>query len=300
MKKMNRRGFRLMALMISVLLLLAGCTSQTPEVPQIRIPSPTEVPADYSVPAQDYASVQTNIIQGYGVRQEADLTIAYVAAAGSELHPLRGNSRDLSSINRLVFESVVDLDENMQPAPQLADRWEYDGEAWTFYLRQGIVFHDGSPLTAYDVVASLEDIQMNEATSPYADRIKYIREMDALDDHTLRVVGNGVVYMTLYAMTFPVVQRFSLNSALPRGTGPYWYIHYDAYNMLRLERNPIWWKRQPAINSINCIRYNETADALTALATNEADLMATRDASGALSRQLSDRMTLDYTTVTWE
>ncbi len=298
MRKHADRRIQLFALALVLLFLLAGCT-QEPAAPQMHIPAVTRTPQMTSVPMQDYGYSQASVIQGTGV-QEADLTIGYVAAGGSDLHPLRGNSRDLNSINHLVFESVVELDENLQPAPLLADRWEFDGEAWIFYLRSGIVFHDGAPLTAHDVVASYMDIQLNEVTSPYAERIRYIQEMSAVDDHTLRVVGNGVGYMVLYAMTFPVVQQYSLDSALPRGTGPYWYIRYDAYSMLRLERNPIWWKRQPYITSINCIRYDEPVDALSALATNEIDVMATRNAAGALSRQLSDRTTLDYATVTWE
>ena len=299
MKKHADRRLRLTALAL-ILLLLAGCAN-TQTAPQIQIPAATEIPAATSVPAQDYISGQASVVQGTSSGLEAaDLTVGYVAASGSDLHPLRGNSRDLSSINHLVFESVVELDENLQPTPLLADRWEFDGEAGIFYLREGIVFHDGSPLTAHDVVSSFLDIQLNEATSPYADRIQYIQQMDAVDDHTLRVVGNGVGYMVLYAMTFPVVQRYSLDSALPRGTGPYWYIRYDSTSMLRLESNPLWWKRQPYITSINCIRYDETAEALTALATGEIEVMATRDSSAALSRQLSDRTTLDYTTVTWE
>ena len=298
-KHLNVRS-RLFALALTVMLVLTGCSggNQT-TTPQIRIPAATGKPESGYAPAQEYTSGQTRVTQGTG-RQAADLSVAYVAAAGSDLHPLRGNSRDLSSINRLVFESVVELDETLQPVPQLADRWEFDGEAWLFYLRQGIVFHDGSPLTAHDVVASFIDIQLNEAVSPYADRIQYIQEMSAVDDYTVRVIGNGVSYMVLYAMVFPVVQRWSLDSQLPRGTGPYWYIRYDSYSMLRLESNPLWWKRQPYIESINCIRFDDTADALTALSTGEADVLATREAAGALSRQLSDRMTLDYATVTWE
>lgn len=301
MKEKTNGLLRLTALLATLMLLLSGCSAERQTTQQMQIPTVTEEPYSEAAPAQEYMAGQASVIQSNsGVIQEADLTVAYVAAPGSDLHPLRGNSRDLNSINQLVFESVVELDENLQPAPLLADRWEFDGESWIFYLREGIVFHDGSPLTAYDVVASLEDIQLNEGTSPYADRIKYIREMDALDERTLQVKGNGVGYMVLYAMTFPVVQRFSLNSTLPRGTGPYWYIRYDSFSMLRLERNPLWWKRQPSIASINCIRYDETADALTALATGQADVVATRDSAGALSRQLSDRATLDYATVTWE
>ena len=300
MKKQNGR-IRLAAMLLAVLFMLAGCGAEQQSIPQMQIPAATQATYSEAAPAQNYASNQTSVVQsGSGTQQSADLTVAYVAAAGSDLHPLRGNSRDLNSINQLVFESVVELDENLQPAPLLADRWEYDGTSFTFYLREGIVFHDGSPLTAYDVAASLEDIQLNEGVSPYADRVKYIREMNVLDERTLQVTGNGMGYMVLYAMTFPVVQRFSLNSLMPRGTGPYWYIRYDSFSMLRLERNPLWWKRQPEISSINCLRYNETADALTALAIGEVDIVATRESAGALSRQLSDRTTLDYATVTWE
>ena len=300
MKRNADRRIRLTALMLTVLMMLSGCSSKEPQTPQIKIPVATEKPASNAAPAQNYTSGQVNVRPGVSAQRDADLTIAYVAAGGTDLHPLRGNSRDLNSINRLVFESVVELDENLQPTPLLADRWEFDGEAWIFYLRQGVVFHDGSPLTAYDVVASFEDILLNEATSPYADRMQYIQEMSAIDEHTVRVVGNGVSYMVLYAMDFPVVQRWSLDSSLPRGTGPYWYIRYDSVTMLRLESNPIWWKRQPYIGSISCIRYDDTGEALKALATGEIDVMATRDSAGALSRQLSDRMTLDYATVTWE
>ncbi len=302
MKKYIGWRKRCVALLLGVLLLLGGC-AQKEDIPQIQIPAATQTPSDSGfAPAQNYnnSSGQSNVIEGTMQQSTADLTIGYVAAPGSDLHPLRGNSKDLNSINHLVFESVVELDETQQPVPLLADRWEYDGIAWTFYLRQGIVFHDGSPLTAYDVIASWEDILLNESVSPYAARVSYIQEMSAIDDHTLRVVGNDIAYMTLYAMTFPVVQRYSLDSELPRGTGPYWYIRYDSYTMLRLERNPLWWKRQPYIGSINCLRYDETVDAVTALSTGEIEVLATREAAGALSRQLSDRTTLDYSTITWE
>lgn len=297
MKRHDGRRLKFAALLLAALL-TAGCARST-EAPLLQTPGTQEPQAQSTaVPAPGLSAPEVPVTVAGEVK--ADLTVGYVAASGTELHPIRGNSRDLDSLNHLVFESVVELDENLSPVPLLADRWEYSDGAWIFYLREGIVFHDGSPLTAQDVVASLEDIQINEATSPYAGRIKYIREIYALDDRTLQVMGNGTAYMTLYAMTFPVVQQYSLNSSLPKGTGPYWYTRYDATSSLRLERNPLWWKRQPDIAAIDCIRFDETADEMTALAMGQIDVMATRDPAGALSRQLSDRTTLDYTTVTWE
>jgi peptide/nickel transport system substrate-binding protein len=58
----------------------------------------------------------------------------------------------------MVFEPFVDADTFMQPVPVLAESWESnaDGSEWTFHVRQGVKFHDGSPLTAEDVVYSFK------------------------------------------------------------------------------------------------------------------------------------------------
>ena len=101
-------------------------------------------------------------------------------------------------------------------------------------------------------------------------------------------------------MTFPVVQRNTLTDTLPRGTGPYWYIGYAQDISVRLERNPLWWKRQPNLASVVAVRYADTADALEGLQTGEIDTLGTRSASAAISRHLSDLSCLDYTTCTYE
>lgn len=290
---MNQRLTRAAALLLAVLVLLTGCGSKSTTQPVVLItPAPTE-----SVPG---ATVQPG--GDVSVSSGASLSVGYVAAQGSDLHPLRGNARDLSSLNSLVFESLVELDENRQPAALLCDRWEYSTEegVWYFYLRDGIVFHDGSPLTADDVVASYEDIIINSEISPYYNRVRYLNEVSAVDNLTVKVVTGTYGYMTLYAMTFPIVQRYTLDAQYPKGTGPYWYVSYNSWGLLRLEANPLWWKKQPAIRSIDVKRYDEVSEAMEALTTGAIDMFPTTSSSAALSRQLSDRTTMDYTTLTWE
>ena len=58
------------------------------------------------------------------------------------------------SLNQLVFESVVELDETQKPVPLLADSWTVQGNVWTFRMRQGVQFHNGMECLAQDVVAS--------------------------------------------------------------------------------------------------------------------------------------------------
>lgn len=58
----------------------------------------------------------------------------------------------------MIYDTLFAMDEDFKPQPQMVDTWTTsdDGLTWTFVLRDGLKFHDGAPVTATDVVASLE------------------------------------------------------------------------------------------------------------------------------------------------
>src|SRR5207237_2186234 len=58
----------------------------------------------------------------------------------------------------LIFNGLVQLDDNLQIQPELAQSWErsVDGLLWTFHLRSHLTFSDGTPLTSKDVAYSLD------------------------------------------------------------------------------------------------------------------------------------------------
>ena len=232
--------------------------------------------------------------------QTADAIIGYVAPEGSSMNPMKCTEWSLLSLNQLVFESVVDLDENLKPAPMLADSWEHDGKNWTFKLRSGIQFHNGAPLSAYDVVRSFESLVASYVENPYFGRLQTIESMDAVDSTTVSVVGKTTGLRTLYAMNFPVMQYGTLEDEVPRGTGPYWLIKRDFDDTIRLEANPLWWKKQPAIRSVLLKRYEDAGDALQAIQTNQIQMLSTNSPKAAFSRKLSDLTCMDYTTLTYE
>ncbi len=231
----------------------------------------------------------------------ADVRIGYVAQPGASLNPFVCNEQDLVSLNQLVFEPLVTLDENQQPAPMLADSWTHEGTEWTFTLRSGITFHNGASLTAYDVEATFNQFIAIGSGNPYSARLdRYIESMIALDERTLSVTARYAGYITLYAMNFPVVQSSTLNDPLPRGTGPFWYTRYDTDSAVRIEANPLWWQQQPTVASVAFRHYAEIGDALEGLQTGEVDMLATRSTDAALLRRLSNLTALDYGTTTYE
>jgi peptide/nickel transport system substrate-binding protein len=58
----------------------------------------------------------------------------------------------------LIYDTLFAMDESFKPQPQMIDTWEVSDDAmtWTFNLRDGLLFHDGAPVTSADVIASLE------------------------------------------------------------------------------------------------------------------------------------------------
>ena len=234
------------------------------------------------------------------INVDADLRLGYVASAVGEINPFICTERDLVSLNQLVFESVIEFDDEMKPTPLLADSWTVEGKVWTFKLRDGIVFHNGAALTAWEVVSSYQRFLLCDELNPYYSRVQMISSMEAVDDLTLTVNSKYSGYATLYAMTFPVVQSGTLDDRMARGTGPYWYTEYAAGQGVRLEVNPLWWKKDPEIQSIAALNYASSGDALEALKTNEINILCTQSSHAAVNRKLSDVTSMDYITNTYE
>jgi ABC-type transport system substrate-binding protein len=216
------------------------------------------------------------------------VTIGYLAASGATLNPFLCAERDLLSINSLVYESLFELDGNSQPQPVLADDWVQDGETWVIKLRSGIICHNGIELVAQDVVDSYSAIKSVGERNPYYGRLALISSIEATDSFEVTVTGKYPGMLTLYALTFPVVQRGTIQSDLPMGTGA------------RVETNPFWWKQQPELQSIVFRHYWDVSDELAALQSGEIDMFQTRSTAAALTKKLSYASALDYATFTYE
>ena len=96
-----------------------------------------------------------------------------------------------------IWDSLVGFDlEKGGIGPGAAEKWDRsaDGRTWTFYLRKGMRFHNGDPVTAQDVKFSLERIMAPESLSSGAAALRRaVEKIDAVDDLTVRVQTKGVI-----------------------------------------------------------------------------------------------------------
>lgn len=157
--------------------------------------------------------------------------------------------------------------------PHLAERWEVseDGLTWTFHLRQDVLWSDGQPFTADDVVFTFNDLIYNPDIPSSARDIFTLdgREfkVEKVDDHTVRfelpvkfapfLRGMGQAILPKHKLQAAVEQgRFNFTWGIdtdPKevvGTGPFLLTRYDPGQRLVFERNPKYWKHSAEGDSL--------------------------------------------------
>ena len=91
-----------------------------------------------------------------------------------------------------IHDRLVSRDYNFGYQPGLAEKWDVseDGLIWTFYLRKGVKFHDGSELTAEDVKWTFDTIKDPNVGSPFRADIEATKEVEVVDDYTVKFILN--------------------------------------------------------------------------------------------------------------
>lgn len=118
----------------------------------------------------------------------------------STLDPHFTTSVPVRNVSRQIYESLVTFDSKYQVQPMLAESFERseDGKKITFYLRKGVLFHNGEEMTAKDVVASMEKWQKQSGNA-----MSFLEgtEYEAVDDYTVIAhIGNpSILDMQIFA-----------------------------------------------------------------------------------------------------
>jgi peptide/nickel transport system substrate-binding protein len=129
-----------------------------------------------------------------------------VVGVAERPHPLTARSQADRDIVALVFSGLVRLGRGGAVVPDIATSWTMspDGATWTFMLRPDAVWHDGVPLTADDVVFTIETLQNPDYGGPggasWTDVVA-----TAVDDHTVRFHLTSPIAGFIYAATQPIV-----------------------------------------------------------------------------------------------
>lgn len=181
--------------------------------------------------------------------------------------------------NWCIFDSLLNMDINGKVEPLVAESWDVskDGLVYTFRIRKGITFHDGSPLTARDVVYSAERMK----TSPFKLRThKLYDRAELVDDYTVKFILPQKAAPFLYEMaySFAVYSEKATKASgegfkdRPIGCGPYQLVSKKTGEGVVLKAYAGYYGRKASIENIVFKVIPDGSTALVALENGEIDL----------------------------
>ncbi|MBR2822579.1 MAG: ABC transporter substrate-binding protein [Clostridia bacterium] len=160
-------------------------------------------------------------------------------------------------LNVLSYNGLMKLDYSMNPVPDLAESYEVseDGCTWTFKLREGVKFHDGTECTAEDVVASMIAAQSEPNVANFT---KDYTKVEATDKYVVTITTDGYNSNLLYSLANHanfVLPKALLESghdfnAEPVGTGAYKFVKWNHGDSIEFVANEDYYGGAPAFKNL--------------------------------------------------
>lgn len=230
--RLSRRTFIRASALLGAGVSLAACA------PRVAAPA---------APAAAPAAPGNSTTSDAGTPKRGGVLKAAFSADPAGFDPVRGPSGMSHVVIEQVYSTLMALDPDAKPYPELAESYEAspDGLTYTFKLRKGIKFHNGDPFTADDVKFTFDRLRAKDSGYSYTSQVETIKSVDVVDPQTVKFTLTQPTGPFLIYMAFPgssIVPKKLVESghdlnAKPIGTGPFKFVSYEPRNAIKFERN---------------------------------------------------------------
>jgi len=235
------------------------------------------------------------VVGAFSTSASAQVLELAVDASPSGLDPHIATAfASLQVVNGTIYEGLTAIDEDLRVVPGLAESWEIsdDGTTYTFTLREGMTFHDGSPVEAADVIASYNRVRADAIGSPLASRVAAIEGMEAPDPRT--------VVLTLAEPSAPLLASLSSIAIVPRtfeddaeslqrepvGTGPFRFDEWVPNGHIAMSAYDGYWEADlPYLDGVEVNIVPESATRQVGLVSGQYHMLPNIDPATALQLQ---------------
>lgn len=195
------------------------------------------------------------------------------------LDPHQQDETITNALTTHIYDGLFGFNAEGKAVPVLAESWELanDQVTWTFHLRKGVKYSDGSPFTAADVAYNID----RAAKTIVSDVVGNIKSYKIVNDHTIRIVTAtpDAVFLDNLAQLRLVSKAYTEKvgndevNLKPMGTGPYQLVEWVKEDHITLKPNPHYWGPKPAITNVRFRPITNAATRTAALLTGEVDLI---------------------------
>ena len=218
------------------------------------------------------------LVAGRFGQSESDNTLIFGRGGDSiTLDPANIEDGESAKVCDMIYDTLVQYRENTTDLePALAESWtrSADGLTWTFHLRQGVQFHDGTPFNADAVVFSLTRPLMLFRNF----HEQFISQIVALDPFTVQIqlkTPYAPFISTLAGTSFSIVSPVAVQTLgeHPIGTGPFKFVQWDKNDKIVLSANDTHWAGKPALDRLIFRSIPDNAMRLTELQAGTLHVM---------------------------
>jgi peptide/nickel transport system substrate-binding protein len=175
-----------------------------------------------------------------------------------------------------LYEALLYRDENFQLTPLIAlsATPSADAKIWTVRLRQGVLFHDGRPLTSRDVAATFARIVNPDDPKSGASSLSILDEVVIIDDHLLEFRLNTPTATfddSLGQYALGIVPE-DYDPQNPIGTGPFKFESFTAGRRSTFLRNENYWREnEPHLDELRILNFSDDNALINALLATQVD-----------------------------
>ena len=177
-----------------------------------------------------------------------------------------------------IFEGLTRFASDGSIIPGLAESWSIsdDGKVYTFKLRRGVQFHDGTEFDAEDVRFSLERIDDEASTNAQKALYADIQSVDVVDPHTVKITlkkpnGNFLFNLAWGDAAIVAPEAIAGNATNPVGTGAFKFKDWVQGDRIELERNPDYWGTPAKLNNVTFKYISDPNAAFAAVMAGDVD-----------------------------
>ncbi|MBO9463628.1 ABC transporter substrate-binding protein [Tropicibacter sp. R15_0] len=223
----------------------------------------------------------TSFLATAAAAQQTDLTIA-IQLEPPHLDPTSAAAGAIDSVlYSNVFEGLTRFTETGAVVPGLAESWAIsdDGLTYTFALRAGVRFHDGSEMTAEDVKFSLDRARAEDSTNAQKALFAGIADVKVVDPQTVEVTlaqpdGNFLFNMAWGDAVIVAPESIEGIKQTPIGTGPFKFVEWKQGDSISLAQNADYWGEKPALTAATFKFISDPTAAFAAMMAQDIDAFA--------------------------
>lgn len=261
------------------MLLLAGCGNSAAGTGAAGTSaSETSAVSAGSPESQKTGEESTAPVQTAGTENQGEKVVRInVGSEPDSLDPWMSAATDTEAIFMNVFEGLVRFDEAGSIIPGLAESWDIsdDSLTYTFHLRKNVTFHNGSPMTAEDVIYTYENLSGLNGEKAISSKFSSITNLEAPDDYTVVMTLSDVNAAFLQFNKIAVLPKgYEEQAAAPVGTGPFRFVEYVPGQKVVLEKNTEYYdeSHMPMIDRAEIYIMTDESAVVTALQSGQLDI----------------------------